>query len=484
MLLLILTTISYVNAIHINDTEALITDNLKTDAKISNTDYRNFSSLSDEINSSLQTRSLNLTTDYSFDSNNDKDYVEGITINLDNFIIDGQGHTIDAKKQSRIFNIKSKNVILKNIIFINGNSSEDGGAIYWAGTNATIINSTVKNSKSVENGGAIFFRNTALVEDCEFINNEATFGGAIKFDYKSTVINSTFKNNFAKLLGGGICSYQEPHVFSSIFINNTASDGGGIQCNIYGLVENTLFIENRAIGYGGAITSENNIQIKNSTFTNNTGNYAGAICFKGEGYVENSFFNENSANLGGAIMASGYDLEITASEFYLNTAKTGLSIYCDGKNVKIENTTFSNINSSQTSEIYLEVQKHVLNNLSYNNITKNSNIKEETKKDAQNTPKKHDSKKKIQIMAKSKIFKSKVKSKKYYVKLKSGKKIVKNKKVFLKIKGRTYIARTNKYGKALFKIKLMKKGKFKTIVKFNGDTAYKSSKKIIFIKIK
>ena len=54
----------------------------------------------------------------------DKDYAcedgfstDGINI-TDSITIDGQGHTIDANGKARIFNIKSNNVILKNIILL------------------------------------------------------------------------------------------------------------------------------------------------------------------------------------------------------------------------------------------------------------------------------------------------------------------------------------------------------------------------------
>jgi len=68
--------------------------------------------------------------------------------------------------------------------------------------------------------------------------------------------------------------------------------------------------------------------------------------------------------------------------------------------------------------------------------------------------------------------------------LKSGKNIVKNKKVTIKIRGKTYTSKTNSKGKAIFKLKISKKGKFKGILKFNGDKTYKSSKKTVYIKIK
>ncbi len=55
---------------------------------------------------------------------------QGIAINKNNFVIDGQGYTIDGRGNGRIFQIGGNNITLKNINFINGKYSTVGGAIY------------------------------------------------------------------------------------------------------------------------------------------------------------------------------------------------------------------------------------------------------------------------------------------------------------------------------------------------------------------
>ena len=74
-------------------------------------------------------------------------------------------------------------------------------------------------------------------------------------------------------------------------------------------------------------------------------------------------------------------------------------------------------------------------------------------------------------------FKVKTKTKKIPIVLKDkNNEPIKNKKVTLKVKGKTYSAKTNSKGKAVFKVtKLNKKGKFTGKVKFAGDSAYKAS---------
>jgi hypothetical protein len=62
---------------------------------------------------------------------------------------------------------------------------------------------------------------------------------------------------------------------------------------------------------------------------------------------------------------------------------------------------------------------------------------------------------------------------------------MKGAKVTLKVKGKTYKAKTNSKGKAVFKIKnLKKKGTFKAKVKFAGNTYYNAVTKTVKIKIK
>ena len=89
---------------------------------------------------------------------------------------------------------------------------------------------------------------------------------------------------------------------------------------------------------------------------------------------------------------------------------------------------------------------------------------------------------KSNIVAQKKTFKKAIKVKKYAITLKSGKTKISNAKVTLKIKGKKAItAKTNKMGKATFKIKnLNKKGTYKSTIKFNGNAYYiKATKKAI-----
>lgn len=109
LVIFILINISCINAIEINETSdgciSILTDSAD-----------DFSALSDEINAQ-NTKEIKLTKNYIFNQNSDEEFVEGISINTDDLVIDGQNHTIDANNKARILNIKSNNVVLKNINF-------------------------------------------------------------------------------------------------------------------------------------------------------------------------------------------------------------------------------------------------------------------------------------------------------------------------------------------------------------------------------
>ena len=89
------------------------------------------------------------------------------------------------------------------------------------------------------------------------------------------------------------------------------------------------------------------------------------------------------------------------------------------------------------------------------------------------------------LTAKKKTFKTSVKTKKYAIILKDNTgKAIKKAKVTLKVKGKTYKATTNSKGKAVFKIKnLKKKGTFKATITYKGNKYYNKVSKKANIKV-
>ena len=89
------------------------------------------------------------------------------------------------------------------------------------------------------------------------------------------------------------------------------------------------------------------------------------------------------------------------------------------------------------------------------------------------------------LTAKKKTFKTSVKTKKYTITLKDNAgNAIKKAKVTLKVKGKTYKATTNSKGKAVFKIKnLKKKGTFKATITYKGNKYYNKVSKKANIKV-
>ena len=222
----------------------------------------------DELRSLLEgspSSPISLQKNYVFSAG---DVSNHIKISAENLEINGNGHIIDAKGQTSIFEITSNNVVLKNIqlknaykqgengaailwkgdngvvetcIFVNNTVSLDqnGGAIYWTGKNAKIKNSNFTNNNALKyesSGGAVYFSTSCQivsVTDSTFDNNNASkYGGAIYIERtKSDVIGCTFNNNYVTSGGGAAIYYRNyadhVNVSDCIFKDNNAKSEAG-----------------------------------------------------------------------------------------------------------------------------------------------------------------------------------------------------------------------------------------------------------------
>ena len=289
--------------------------------------------------------------------------------------LDGDGKVIiDAKKQSRIFNITGEDTVvtLQGITFINGNATGNGGSIISEGK-LTLINCNFINNTASENGGAVFFGSVEgdKITNCVFKNNIAGVnGGAIDFargekvDFSdgstnATISNSEFTNNTAKRSAGAVYWFGTyGTIKDSNFTNNKALGlveakdsygnltyggyGGAIMwTGANGTVSNCRFISNEAEynaartsgGRGGAIYLQGSLagNCTNTTFnsctfiSNIAGTNGGAIDWHEgatDGNILKSVFKNNIAEAnGGAVYWRGHNGEIKDSNFTNNTAK-------------------------------------------------------------------------------------------------------------------------------------------------------------------
>ena len=257
--------------------------------------------------------------------------------------IHGVGEVVfDANESSRIFAVNSKNVVLDNLTFINGNSNlEYGGAIKWDGSNGLISNSVFKNNGAdklnYSYGGAVSVsKNVKLtIDNSTFEDNSAYGGGAIDSEGTLNIINCYFENNIAANRdGGAISNVGTLRITNSTFVNNFASRNGGAIKNINGdlKVFNSTFIANRADGiykdcYGGAIYQweGSDMEVYNSTFLNNYATRGAGAIFSHSGYMGDS----------ASILASG-------CEFVNNTDAGMCAISLIATSCNVSNSAFVN----------------------------------------------------------------------------------------------------------------------------------------------
>ena len=325
---------------------------------------KSFNDLQTTINSLSDNDVLDLDCDYKYNGTSD---FNGITIAQNNVTINGNHHTLDANagdKNVRIFFITGNNVILKNLVFTNGNC-DYGGVIYNCGVGSNVCNSTFINNNASLGGGAIYnTKANFTVTDSEFISNSATTGGAI-YNYGGegfSVNNSTFINNTADSSGAIYSVLANLNVINSRFINNSAtlfSAGAVYNGGTNSTIINSTFKGNSANANGGAVfNSESSFSVINSTFFNNTaGVDAGAIYSLRvvEVNIISSIFEDNCASIdGGAIYNGlGKEFSIIDSKFINNAASFygGAVFSDDGESFKVSNSTFKGNNASYGSAV-------------------------------------------------------------------------------------------------------------------------------------
>ena len=315
----------------------------------------------------------------------DKDYVAEsagrITISKDIvIIINGNGHSIDAKGKSGIFNIIDGYVTLNNVTLKNGNQ-DNGGAITVHQTTSSLKLNHVKflNNHAIDSGGAIYFDAPQTYEyttltDCYFENNtaEKLFGGAIYYNtrFNMQVYNCTFKSNKCngghQGYGGAIFSRTEMNIKGCAFIDNFVYNcGGAIYSTEWSEIINCNFTNNRA-GYddGGAIYSQENLNLQNCNFNNNLAHDNGGAIYiahnNGESIysikpsiINCNFTNNNATSDDGGAIYSRDELKIQNCNFIKNHAdEYGGAIYSIDC-VDVENSIFtSNHVHEQGGAIY------------------------------------------------------------------------------------------------------------------------------------
>ena len=222
---------------------------------------------------SLKTGKITFTSDIVFDPEGDSEFINGILLEDDNLLIDGDGHTIDARGMARVFEVTGKNITIRNFIFLNCRAGE---------------------------GGAIINRGTLRLENVKFSVCRADFGGAIcNASGEITIKDVEFSANMAEYGGGAI-----------------HNDGGDI------LIWDCLIHQNRA-QHGAISNSGGRIRLRNTCIRRNRASCKGSAIANDGGVMSISActLRENASEGLGVVVNSNGEVRIEESDIKCNSAK-------------------------------------------------------------------------------------------------------------------------------------------------------------------
>ena len=309
-----------------------------------------FTNLTDEI---ARNDVVDLTHDYKF--NNETDDSNGIVINKDNFVLNGNGRTIDGNNQSRLFAISGKNITLNDLILINGYNKNCAGMRVVEST-LTLNNVTFINNHADNQGGAIGLDTTTLIcNNTKFIDSYAEDGPAILLMesevklYNSYITSKNFVKGSQIYLTPGTEAYIENTTFANII--SSYAPALNIRQSKASIV-NSKFINLTANITAGAIATKTGgeLYIENSEFENVTSSKNGGAIFAdvtgstgatGNVTIIGSKFKDTYSEFGGAYVQLGGDFTLKNTEFINSQAKyNGGAVYVSYTNTKIDNCTF------------------------------------------------------------------------------------------------------------------------------------------------
>ena len=246
--------------------------------------------------------------------------------------------------------------------FIGNNATRDGGAIYASGSNLS-LSDNMFSGNTARNGGAMYVtaESSVTISDNAFTHNRAVGnGGAIHSTHSIVSIYGSSKNS-SILSSEGYCrtcdmittipkriSYEEvimelnEALCATHFTNNTAKNGGAI------FIENSImlfsgsvimFRYNSAAAYAGAMEiRESNVTSKvyNLFFNSNKAYIGGGFQMINSNFhteVGNMYFLHNSAQeVGGGINIEDFLLLLSGNSYFIaNTAgSVGGAVYSSG----------------------------------------------------------------------------------------------------------------------------------------------------------
>ena len=326
----------------------------------------------------------------------------------------------------------------------------DAGELTFTSNNITVAKVEDGKIIAVGEGTAIITVSFSGNDDYAAAEDKTINIDVIKYDSKVTIepINSTVYPN-------------------NVTIKYSIENKTNVTVTIDGVSDDKIIITNDTITVIGLDAGEYTIVVINNE----------SSIYHKSNDTKTFTVNKQATSITGADVSTTYninkDLVITLKDANgnpltgvkvtvdLNGAKT----YTTDKNGQVKVSTKGLAPKTYTAKVTFD------GNTNYEKSAKNVKV---TVKKA--TPK---------LTAKKKTFKTSVKTKKYTITLKDNTgKAIKKAKVTLKVKGKTYKATTNSKGKAVFKIKnLKKKGTFKATITYKGNKYYNKITKKANIKV-
>lgn len=131
-----------------------------------------------------------------------------------------------------------------------------GGLSIGLGVDVSVIGSSFRGNVAGSGGGIAVSAASALLSDCELVDNTATFGGGLCLlsGIDCEIVGTDIDSNTAQLTGGGIYSSDGTYsVSGSSVAGNSAVDSGGAFWLLAseGLVTGTAITGNAAGGLAG-----------------------------------------------------------------------------------------------------------------------------------------------------------------------------------------------------------------------------------------
>ena len=261
--------------------------------------------------------------------------------------------------------ITSNNVILKNLTVVGATFKNQGdfraeNVIFKEGVGHPL------DEYGNSYGGCIYtsyrsdddVKHLISLNNCQFINNTAEYGGAIYFDEGYMEINNcSFINNHAFNYGGAIATLNADKltIRKSKFINDYSTNdaGGAIYILSSSITADTLEIINCSATFGTAITALNaKLDVNNLNASFNHAKYDGGAIYQmyGTSLLTSSNFVNNSACNGGALCLNNVtSLFLISNNFVNNSARICAGAIYSLSNKEYQNTGNVFVNNSALS---------------------------------------------------------------------------------------------------------------------------------------